>query len=201
MELFLFWFTVVRYVLSRVEHWVYAWMYWIIQHKRVIFSKCIPNVCLVLYSAEYSLSDRSKRFTLYNLTYLFIPTPTRHLWKSIQLVANTTRRLFTHLFAARYFIQLSELGVVEITNSAPLWPFIVFIDRQHLQFVYDSDTAACMHHASEWSVQSKHYIMWHKVLQNPYSGLLFSWVATLNWTTFADIIVGPTFLSSVMSVW
>ena len=43
-------------------------------------------VCLVLYSAESSLSDRSKRFTLYNLTYLFIPTLTRLLWKAFSLM-------------------------------------------------------------------------------------------------------------------
>ena len=62
---------------------------------------------------------------------------------SIQLAASTARRLFTHLFPTlsiwyRYsFLQLSELGVVEITNLASLWTFIVFIERQHLHFVYD----------------------------------------------------------------
>ena len=62
-------------------------MYWIIQHKIVIFSECVPNECLVLYSAESSRSDRSKRFVLYNnLTYLFIPTPTRLLWKAFSLL-------------------------------------------------------------------------------------------------------------------
>ena len=67
---------------------------------------------------------------------------------------------------ARYsFIQLRELGVVEITNSASLWPFIVFIERLNLQFVCDSDSAACM--GSEWSAQSKHYSMWYIVLHNP----------------------------------
>ena len=37
---------------------------------------------------------------------------------------------------ARYsFIQLRELGVVEIANSVSLWTFIVFIGRPNLQFV------------------------------------------------------------------
>ena len=38
MELFLLWFTGVQCALSGIELWVYAWMYWIIQHKSVIFS-------------------------------------------------------------------------------------------------------------------------------------------------------------------
>ena len=50
-------------MLSGIELGVYAWMYWIIQHKSVIFSECITKVCLVLYRAESNLSDRSKRFT------------------------------------------------------------------------------------------------------------------------------------------
>ena len=41
---------------------------------------------MVLYSADSSLSDRSKRFTLYILTYLFIPTPTRLLWKAVSVL-------------------------------------------------------------------------------------------------------------------
>ena len=61
-------------------------MYWIIQHKSVIFSECITKVCLVLYRGESNLSDRSKRFTLYTLTYLFIPTPNRLLWKALRLL-------------------------------------------------------------------------------------------------------------------
>ena len=91
---------------------------------------CITKVCLVLYGAETSLSDRSvfhtshpcihvhsdkksaspgsiqpcckyvwsykiftdqwsdrsKCFTFYTLTYLFIPTPTRLLWKEVSLL-------------------------------------------------------------------------------------------------------------------
>ena len=40
--------------------------------------------------------------------------------------------------------------MVEITNSASLWPFIVFIvESLNLQFVCDSDSAACMGYASE----------------------------------------------------
>ncbi len=82
------WFTGVglQCVLSGIELWVYAWMYWIIQHKSVIFSECITKACFVLYRAESNLSDRSKRFTLYTLTYLFIPTPTRLLWKALSLL-------------------------------------------------------------------------------------------------------------------
>ena len=58
-------------------------MYWIIQRKSVIFSECSTKVCLVLYRAE---SNLSKRFTPYTLTYLFIPTPTRLLWKALSLL-------------------------------------------------------------------------------------------------------------------
>ena len=87
MELFLLWFTGVQCVLSGVKLWVYAWMYWIIQHKSVIFSECITQVYLVLYrGGESNLSDRSKRSTLYTLTYLFIPTSTRLLWKALSLL-------------------------------------------------------------------------------------------------------------------
>ena len=86
MELFLLWFTGVQCVLSGIALWVYDWMYWIIQHKTVVFSECITKVCLVLYRAESNLSDRSKRFTLYTLTYLFIPTPTRLIWKEFSLL-------------------------------------------------------------------------------------------------------------------
>ena len=86
MELFFLWFTGVQCVLSGIELWVYAWMYWIIQHKSAIFSECITKVCLVLYRAESNLSDRSKRLTLYTVTYLFIPTPTRLLWKALSLL-------------------------------------------------------------------------------------------------------------------
>ena len=73
-------------MLSGIELWVYAWVYWIIQHKSVIFSECITNVCLVLYRGESNLSDSSKRFSLYTLTYLFIPTPTRLLWKALSVL-------------------------------------------------------------------------------------------------------------------
>ena len=155
MELFLLWCTGVLHVLSGVELLVYAWMYWIIQHKCVIFSECVPNECLVIYSAESSLSDRSKRFTIYTPTYLFIPTPTRLLCKAYPSIVRYS------------FIQLRELGVVELANSAPLWSLIVFIGRHNLQFVYDSDSAACTHYASKWSVQSTHYRTWYNVVQNP----------------------------------
>ena len=73
-------------MLSGIELSVYAWMYWIIEHKSVIFSECITKVCLVLYRAESNLSYRSKRFTLYTLPYLFIMTPTRLLWKALRLL-------------------------------------------------------------------------------------------------------------------
>ena len=82
MELLLLLYTGAQCVLSGTE----LWMYWIIQHKSVIFSECITKVCLVLYRAESNLSDRSKRFTPYTLTYLFIPTPTRLLWKALSLL-------------------------------------------------------------------------------------------------------------------
>ena len=175
MELLSLWFTGVQCVLSGIELWVYAWMYWIIQHKSVIFSECITKVCLVLYRAESNLADRSKRFTLYTLTYLFIPTPTGLLWKALSLL-QILREDYSLTYICmlqsppltRYsFIQLRELGVVEITNSASLWPFIVFIERLNLQFVCDCDSVACMHYASEWNARSKHYRMWYTVLHNP----------------------------------
>ena len=68
-------------------------MYRIIKHKSVIFSECVPNVCLVLNSVVSSLSDRSKYFTLYSLRYLFIPT---HIWLLLEAFSHsaiTMRRL------------------------------------------------------------------------------------------------------------
>ena len=62
-------------------------MYRIIQHKSVIFSECVPNVCLVLNSLVFSMSDCSKCFTLHTLGYLFIPT---HIWLLLEAFSHAS---------------------------------------------------------------------------------------------------------------
>ena len=68
-------------MLSGVEPLVYVFnvAYWTIQHKSVLFSECVTNVCLVSYSSASSLSDRSKCFTLHTLACLFLLTQSRLL--------------------------------------------------------------------------------------------------------------------------
>ena len=62
-------------------------MYCIIQHKSVFSQNVLQRyVWSYNYRGESNLSDRSKRFTLYTMTYLFIPTPTRLLWKALSLL-------------------------------------------------------------------------------------------------------------------
>ena len=71
------------------------------------------KICFI-YSAVYSSSDRSKRFTLHPLAGLFIPAPTRLLWEAFSYAAITREDyslIFPPLSVARYsFIQLIELG-------------------------------------------------------------------------------------------
>ena len=68
-------------------------VYWIIQHKSVIFSECVAKVCLVLYRVASGLSDRSECFTLHTLAYLFIPTQLWLLLEAFSHVAITVQRL------------------------------------------------------------------------------------------------------------
>ena len=77
---------------------------------------------MVLYSAVSSPLDRSKRFTLYPLADLFIPTPFSASLGSIlamQQLRNDYSLTFPPLSIARYsFIQLSRLRRREVKENA-----------------------------------------------------------------------------------
>ena len=74
-----------------------------------MYSKCMFG--LILCGIQ-SVGQLKALYTLHPDIPVHSDTNSTSL-ESIQLVANTTLRLFTQLFAAMYFIQLSELGVVD----------------------------------------------------------------------------------------
>lgn len=51
----------------------------------------------ILYSAVFSLKDRSSRVTLHLLADLFNPTPIRLLWEAFSYTAITARNQFIHI--------------------------------------------------------------------------------------------------------
>ena len=82
---------------------------------RTLYNTLIYRVWLKLKSTVSSHLASPKRFPLYPLADLFIPTPIRLLWEAFSQAAITARRQTTHIFLplsfARFlFIHLSELG-------------------------------------------------------------------------------------------
>ena len=116
-------------------------MHWIIQHKSVIFSECVPKVCFVLNSAESILSDRSKRFTFYTLTYLYIPTPTRLPWKAfslLQLLRKDYSLTFLHITIRVYspicnLLALDGLLEYYTANQLSAYPTKTQVSLFHLR--------------------------------------------------------------------